>query len=331
MTMSRTVRFMETGGPEVLRIDDIDIPAPGPNEVRIRARALGLNRAESMWRSGKYIEEPILPARLGYEAAGIIEAIGEGETGFTIGEAVSVVPAFSQNQYGMYGELVLAPTFAVVKNPPSLSFEEAASIWMMFITAYGALVDQAGLLAGETVVIPAASSSVGIAAIQVANMVGATSIALTRTSAKRAPLLDAGARHVIATEEQDLVLEILKITNGKGARVVFDPIGGPSFTKLLAASSPGATLILYGALSEEPTALPILEMLAKHVTIHANTIWTTSGDPVRLAKAKSFVLKGLEEGRLKPVIAKSFPFEDIIEAHTYLESNQQFGKLVVTL
>jgi NADPH:quinone reductase-like Zn-dependent oxidoreductase len=240
MTMSRTVRFMETGGPEVLTIDDIDIPAPGPNEVRIRARALGLNRAESMWRSGKYIEEPILPARLGYEAAGIIEALGEGETGFTIGEAVSVVPAFSQNQYGMYGELVLAPAFAVVKNPQSLSFEEAASIWMMFITAYGALVDQAGLLAGETMVIPAASSSVGIAAIQVANMVGATSIALTRTSAKRAPLLEAGARHVVATQEQDLVLEILKITNGKGARVVFDPVRGPVLHEASRRVQPGS-------------------------------------------------------------------------------------------
>ena len=329
--MSKIVRFFETGGPEVLKIEEAEVPSPGPGEIRIRAKALGLNRAESMWRSGKYIEEPILPARLGYEVAGIIEAIGEDVTNFTIGDAVSTIPAFSQNQYGMYGEVVLAPAFAVAKNPPSLSFEEAASVWMMFVTAYGALVDQAGLTAGETVVIPAASSSVGIAAIQVANMIGATSIALTRTAEKREQLLKVGAQHVIAMEEQDLVTQILKLTNGVGARVVFDPVGGPTFAKLLAASSPGATLILYGALSDQPTALPILEMLAKHVTIHANTIWTTTGNPIRLEKAKAFVLRGLHNGELKPVIAKSFPFEDIIEAHRYLESNQQFGKLVVTI
>ena len=329
--MSRIIHFTETGGPEVLKFEDVAIPFPGPGEVRIRAKALGLNRAESMWRSGKYIEEPILPAKLGYEVSGVIEAIGADVTGFALGDAVSTIPAFSQNQYGMYGELVLAPAFAVAKNPPSLSFEEAASVWMMFVTAYGALIDQAGLIAGETVLIPAASSSVGIAAIQVANMIGATPVALTRTSAKRDQLQEAGARYVIATEEQDLVAEVLKITNGEGARVVFDPVGGPTFKKLLAASSPGATLILYGALSEDPAVLPILEMLAKHVTIHANTIWTTSSDPVRLGKAKAFVLDGLLKGALKPVIARSFAFEDIIEAHRYLESNQQFGKLVVTL
>ena len=329
--MSKIVSFAKIGGPEVLQFEEVTIPAPAPLEVKIRAKALGLNRAESMWRSGKYIEEPVLPARLGYEVSGIVEAVGTDVTAFAIGDAVSTIPAFSQNQYGMYGEVVLAPSFAVVGNPIRLSFEESASVWMMFITAYGALVDQAALAAGETVLIPAASSSVGIAAIQVANMVGATSVALTRTAEKRDQLLAVGAKHVIVTDEQDVIAEVNKLTNGQGARVVFDPVGGPVFAKLLSASSPGATLILYGALSDEPTALPILEMLAKHVTIHANTIWTTTGNPARLSKAKAFVLQGLESGALRPVIAKSFPFEDIVEAHRYLESNRQFGKLVVTL
>jgi NADPH:quinone reductase-like Zn-dependent oxidoreductase len=329
--MSRIVRFTKTGKPEVLQIIDVDVPAPGPDEVRIRAKALGLNRAESMWRSGEYIEEPILPARLGYEVAGILDAVGSNVSGFAVGDAVGVVPAFSQNQYGMHGELVVAPAFAVVKNPPSLSFEEAASIWMMFVTAYGALVGQAKLSVGETVLIPAASSSAGLGAIQVANMLGAVPVALTRTSAKREQLLQAGAAHVIVTEEQDLTSEVLKITNGEGARVVFDPVGGPTFAKLLAATSVGGTLIIYGALSEEPTVLPLLEMIAKHVTIHANTIWTTSSDPVLLKAATTFILEGLEKGALKPVIDKVFAFDEIIEAHRYMESNQQVGKIVVTV
>src|SRR5471030_2603287 len=184
-----------------------------------------------MWSTGEYIEEVKLPARLGYEAAGFVDAVGPDVTGFAVGDAVNTVPAFSQNQYGMYGELVLAPVSAVVKHPPELSFEEAASIWMMFITVYGAFIEAAKLQAGDVVLIPAASSSVGLAAIQLANMVGAVPVALTRTAAKRQSLLDAGAASVIVTDEQDLVVEVMRITNGLGARVVFDPVGGPSLRK----------------------------------------------------------------------------------------------------
>ena len=329
--MSRIVQFAKTGAPDVLRIEDVDVPLPAKDEIRIRVKALGLNRAESMWRRGEYIEEPILPARLGYEAAGIVDAVGANVAGFAIGDVVSVVPGFSQNQYGMYGELVLAPASVVVKHPSSLSFEEAASVWMMFVTAYGALVTQGDLKAGEVVLIPAASSSVGIAAIQVAKMLGAIPIALTRTSAKRAQLLQAGADHVIATEEQDIVSEVLRITDGEGVRVVFDPVGGPAFEKLFSVMSFGGMLILYGALSPEPTKLNILVFIAKNLTIHANTIWTTSSDPERLQRAKAFVVDGLAKGSLKPVIDRVFPFNEIVESHRYLETNQQFGKIVVTV
>src|SRR5690348_2347387 len=107
--MARIVRFHETGGPEVLRIDDVDVPAPKAGEVRIAVKALGLNRAEAMFRAGQYLEQPQLPARLGYEAAGTVEAVGERVQGIAPGDAVSTVPAFSQNQYGVYGEVALAP------------------------------------------------------------------------------------------------------------------------------------------------------------------------------------------------------------------------------
>ena len=140
----------------------------------------------------------------------------------------------------MYGELVIAPATAVVKHPESLTFEEAASIWMMFMTAYDALIGTAKITAQDVVLIPAASSSVGLAAIQITNMIGAKSVALTRTSEKKEALLKAGAAHVIVTEEQDIVAEVMKITNGKGATVVYDPVGGPTFAKLIAATAPGS-------------------------------------------------------------------------------------------
>jgi NADPH:quinone reductase-like Zn-dependent oxidoreductase len=235
--MAKVVRFHEIGGPEVLKIEEADVPPPGKGEVQIAVKALGLNRAEVMFRTGQYISEPRLPGRPGYEAAGTVAAVGPDVQGFQVGDAVSVIPGFDLNDYGFYGDLANAPAALVVHHPPSLSWVEAAAVWMQFMTAYGALIDIAGLSKGEAVVIPAASSSVGLAAIQIANRVGATPIALTQGSLKRQALLDNGAAHVIATEEQDLVKEILGLTGGKGARVVFDPVGGPTVEKLTRAMS----------------------------------------------------------------------------------------------
>jgi len=329
--MARIVRFHQTGGPEVLKIEQVDVPPPGPGEVRIAVKALGLNRAETMFRSGHYLEQPRFPARLGYEAAGTVEALGEGVQGLKVGDAVSTIPAFSQNQYGVYGDTAIVPAFAVAKHPASLSWAEAAAVWMQYATAYGALIDIAGLKAGDTLLIPAASSSVGIAAIQIARMIGATPVALTRGSSKRKPLLDAGAAHVIATEEQDLVAEAKKLTGGKGARIVFDPVGGPTVAKLTVAMAERGILILYGALSTEPTPLPLMDVVGKSLTIRGYVLFEITGDPHRLERARKFIVDGLSAGKLKPVVAKTFPLEQIVEAHRYMESNQQVGKIVVTV
>ncbi|MDB6143639.1 MAG: putative oxidoreductase [Pseudomonas sp.] len=329
--MSRTIKFAKAGGPEVLEFIEAAVPAPGPTEVRIKVKAIGLNRAESMWRLDDYIEPVQFPAGLGYEAAGIVDAVGADVTGFAVGDKVSTIPSFSMNQYFTYGEVIVAPEYAVVKHPERLSFTEAASIWMMFVTAYGALIEDAKVTHGDFVLVPAASSSVGLAAIQITNYAGATSIALTRTSEKKQQLLDAGAAHVIATEEVDLVQEVMRITDGKGARVAFDPVGGPTFAKLIAALSFQGIIYLYGALSEGVTALPVLEMIGKMPTIKAHNIWLTSGDETRRKAAVAYVLKGLESGALKPVIDSTFAFDDMVAAHRYLETNGQFGKIVVTV
>ncbi len=329
--MARIVRFHKTGGPEVLKIEQENVTPPGPDEVRIAVKALGLNRAESMFRMGQYLEDPKLPARLGYEAAGTVEAVGKNVDGIKVGDAVSTIPAFSQNEYGVYGDTATVPAFAVVKHPPSLSWNQAAAVWMQYATAYGALIEFGKLTAGDAILIPAASSSVGIAAIQIARMVGATPVALTRTSSKRDALRELGAAHVIATEEQDLVAEVKKITIGKGARVVFDPVGGPTVNKLVSAMAQGGTLFLYGALSTEPTPLPLFEVLGKTLTIRGYVLFEIVNDPHRLERAKTFIVDGLLSGKLKPIIAKTFTLDQIVEAHRYLESNQQIGKIVVTV
>src|ERR1700736_4267323 len=210
--MSRTIKFAKAGAPEVLEFIEMHVPAPGPNGARINVKAIGINRAESMWRNDKCVESPIFPAGLGYECAGIVSAVGKDVADLSVGDAVSTIPAFSLNKYSTYAEVILAPDHAVVKHPKSLSFVEAASVWMMFMTAYGALVFDAQVKAGDFVIVPAASSSVGLAAVQIANYSGATPIALPRTSEKKKRLREAGAAHVIAAQEQDMVAEVMRIT-----------------------------------------------------------------------------------------------------------------------
>lgn len=329
--MSKVVQFRRTGDADVLQIEEVEIQAPGRGEVQIEVKAIGINRAEIMYRTGQYVIEPQFPAKLGYEAAGVVRAVGNDVSEFATGDVVSVVPAFSFADYGMYGEVVNAPVHAVVKHPANLSFEEAAASWMMFVTAYGALVEYGNLQAGDTVLIPAASSSVGLAAIQIANMLGAVPVALTRTSAKRQALLDAGAKHVIASQEEDLVAEVAKITGGKGARIAFDPVGGPEAKKLLKSLSSEGMFFQYGALDHRDIPVPVFDILGKHLTLRGYELFQITSDMQKLAKAKAFVSNGLAEGKLKPVIDKVFLFDEIADAHRRMESNAQIGKIVVSV
>ncbi|MER8366557.1 zinc-dependent alcohol dehydrogenase family protein [Mesorhizobium sp. M1348] len=329
--MARVVRFYELGGPEVLRIENVEMPAPGRGEVQIRVKALGINRAEALLRSGTYIQTAPLPSGLGLEAAGIVEMVGEGVDGFARGDAVSIVPPLSMARWPAYGEIATYPAELVVKHPASLSWEEAAAAWMQYLTAYGALIDIAKLGRQDFVVITAASSSVGLAAIQIVNLVGATPIAVTRTFAKKRALLEFGAAHVIASAEEDLAARLKEIAGPDGVRVVFDAVGGPIFEPLTAATSPGGILIEYGGLSLDPTPFPLPAVLAKTLTLRGYLVHEIVRDPARLQAAKTFILDGLITGSLKPAIARTFPFDQIVEAHRYLESNEQFGKIVVTV
>ena len=329
--MVKVVRFHEPGGPEVLRIEDLPPRDPGPGEVRLRVEALGLNRAEVLFRSGQYLEAATYPARIGYEAAGIVDAVGDGVESLRPGDVVSVVPAFSMNEYGVYGEQAIVPARAVVKTPPGVSPVEAAALWMQYLTAYGALIELGGLAAGDVVVIPAASSSVGLAAIQIARLVGATPIATTRTGAKKQALFDDGAPHVIATQEEDLVSEVMRLTHGQGARLVFDPVAGPYVETLADATAKGGTIFLYGILSLQPTPFPLFKALSKGLVLRGYTLFEITSDPERLSRGVAFVTQGLTEGALKPIIARIFPLGEIVEAHRFMESNEQIGKIVVTV
>jgi NADPH:quinone reductase-like Zn-dependent oxidoreductase len=327
----KIVRFHSTGAAEVLQIDDLPLPEPGPGEVRLRVKAIGLNRAEVMFRMGRYLIDPILPSKIGYEASGTVEAIGEGVDPSWLGATASSVPAFPVNKYGVYGEVAIVPASALARYPAKLSYEEGTSIWMQYLTAYGALIHYGKLGKGDFLVITAASSSVGLAAIEIAKAEGAVSIATTRTAAKKAELLELGADHVIVTDEEDLAARVLEITGGKGARLVFDPVAGKGIEALAKATAHGGTIFEYGALAAEPTPYPLFAALSRALSIQGYTLFEVVANPELFAKAKNYVFDHIEAGNFKPIIAKTFPLAEIVEAHRYMESNAQIGKIVVTV
>lgn len=329
--MPKIIRFHESGDANVLKIEDLPLTDPGEGEIRLKVEAIGLNRAEVMFRQGQYLEIPDFPSRIGYEAAGIVDAMGAGVSGFKIGDRVSTIPAFSIGQYGVYGESAIVPAHAVTLYPENLSAIEGAAIWMQYLTAFGALVDIAQLQKDQSVLITAASSSVGLASIQITRAVGAIAIAATRNADKKQCLLDAGANYVIVTNDEDLPESVMQLTSGKGANILFDPIGGPMLETLSNAAATGATIFEYGALSSEPTVFPLLSSLAKGLTVRGYTLFEITQDAVRLDCGKQYVYDGLQSGALKPIIDRTFPLDAIVDAHRYMESNQQIGKIVVTV
>ncbi|MGC8518576.1 MAG: zinc-dependent alcohol dehydrogenase family protein [Steroidobacteraceae bacterium] len=327
--MSRSVRIHEFGGPEVLKIQDVTVPEPGAGEVRLRIRAFGLNRTEATLRSGRSAVKPPLPTQIGFEAAGEIEALGPEIEDFTIGDRVAVIPAYGAAVYGFYGEVSLAPARSLVAVPPTVAWEDAAATWAAFATAWAGLIDIGRLCAGQTVVISAASSSVGLAAIQIARKIGATPVALTRTAAKAEELRAHGAAHVIATAEQDLVAEVRRITDGKGASLIFDSVAGPDFGRCVEAAAPGSILIVFGMNGGAEARFPVMPLLGRNLTIRGLGLTSITTDGAKLKALKDFVVPGLAAGDFKPTIAKVFPFDEIVQAHRYLEAGRQIGKIVV--
>ena len=329
--MPKIVRFHETGGAEVLKVEDLPLAEPGKGEVRLKVEAIGLNRAEIMFRKGKYLEAPQLPSRLGYEAAGIVDAVGPGTSGIHIGDRVSTIPSFSMGQYGVYGESAIVPDYAVAHYPDNLSATEGAAIWMQYLTAFGALIELGQLQSEDVVLITAASSSVGLAAIQITKAAGALAIATTRGADKKPFLLEAGADHVIVTDKEDLAVRVMALTSGKGARLIFDPIAGPLLEKLAEVAASGGTIFEYGALAPVSTPFPLFPALAKGLTVRGYTLFEIAKNPEKLTRGKQYIYEGLHSGTLRPILDRTFSLDAIADAHRYMESNQQKGKIVVTV
>ncbi len=335
----KVVRFHEFGPAEVLKVETVGIREPKDGEVRIKVAAIGMNFAEAMWRQNQYIETAHLPSGLGYEVSGVIEKLGPGVTDFKIGEKVATFPAQNQGDYPAYGELVIMPASSVARYPERLSDVEAASYWMAYLTGYFALFEVARLAAGETILITAASSSTGYAAIQLAKSTGARVIATTRTAKKAGALKQAGADAVIATQEEDLVQRVLAETGGAGVELVYDAVGGRQLATLGQVIKRRGNLILYGLKSGGDLIAPLWDLWTKSIQLHLYIVLKFTGsqslglprNEEALQRAIAFINSGIEKGLFKPKVDRTFKLDEVVAAHRYMEAGEQIGKIVITV
>ncbi|WP_329743514.1 zinc-dependent alcohol dehydrogenase family protein [Dyella sp. A6] len=304
---------------------------PGPGEIRLRVRAIGINRTEITLRSGRSPNKPTLPTKIGFEAAGEVDALGPGVDGLTIGDRVAVLPTYGAADYGFYGDYALAPQRSVVAIPGSVEFTTAAAMWVPFGTAWAGLIQHGRIASGQQVLITAASSSVGLAAIQIARHEGARVIAVTRSPGKARALREHGANEVVVLEQQRLDKTVSELTGGAGVDLVFDPVGGADFSALTELTAAGGTLVLYGALGQGPATLSPFAVLGRALTIRGLSLTRMTRNDQQRAELIRYVTDGFARGLFKTTIAKTFKFDDIAAAHRYVEAGGQVGKVVVTV
>jgi NADPH:quinone reductase-like Zn-dependent oxidoreductase len=346
LSMSETtkvIRFHKTGGPDVLRIEETQQPEPAGNEVLVRVQAIALSHADILWREGAYFEEPLFPAQIGYDAAGVVESVSAGVKTLRVGDRVSTLPAVSLLEYTAHGERIIYPESALFHYPENLTPVQAAAANTGLFTAYFAFFELAALKQDQYVVITAGSSSMGVAAIQMIAAIGAKSIAVTRSEIKKLGLLALGANHVVVAGSDEVQETILKVTEGFGAEVVYDAVGGPGLEELVWATKRYGHVIVYGQLGamDQGTMLPLGACFLRGVRVHAGfRVFDFTGHPklqlpVRtdaIERAKRVVSEGLASGRFAPKIDRVFVgLDKYSAAHRYVEQNCQIGKVVVSL
>lgn len=321
--------FHELGGAEVLGVEEWEKQSPNSGEILIRVTSAGLNRADILFQHGRYYRKPEFPSRIGKEAGGIVEEVGEGVS-YKVGDRVGILAStLNTSSQGGMAEYVIAPEPLVVRTPDSVSDEDAGGIWMQYFTPYGALHKVVNVEQGQHVVITAASSSVGIATIQLVNRAGAISIATTTSPWKVERLKDLGAAHVIDTRNESYVERVNEITNLKGADVIFDAVAGKMMAEHLEVCKPFGWIFVYGMLDVSPMPVDAGIMIGKNVTLRAYNVSELYNDKKAVQSAIRDISDGLDSGDLSMVIDRRFPLADVQDAVRHMESNQQVGKIVI--
>jgi NADPH:quinone reductase-like Zn-dependent oxidoreductase len=341
----KAIRFHKHGGPEVLRLDEIDPPRPGAGEATVNVKACALNRLDIWNREGSRVAVE-LPHILGSDVSGVVAEVGEGVRDDWVGQEVVLQPGLScgvgclrclegrDNECrdykilgyqvdGGYTERLSIPAGNLLPKPKQLSFEEAASVPLVFLTAWHMLVDRAHVRPGESVLVLAAGSGVGIAAVQVAKLWGARVIATASTDAKLEKARDLGADELINYREKDFSEEVGKLTDKQGVDVVIEHVGHDTFPQSLKSLAKGGRVVTCGATSGPNAEIDLRFVFARHLSI----LGSYMGGKPELAELLPF----FDDGRLRPVVDRVFPLEEAAEAHRRMESRAQFGKIVLRI
>jgi NADPH:quinone reductase-like Zn-dependent oxidoreductase len=328
------------GPPEVLQVQEMPVPQPRPGEVLIRTKAIGLNFAELVMRMGYYPETPRPPFIPGIEISGVIDRVGTGVKGLSRGDRV-----MSLMKRGGYAEYVTAPAEHVIPLPRTMPFEHGATLGVAYFTAYHGLVTLANVQKGETVLQHAAAGGVGTAAIQLAKLRGAEVFATAGSPQKLEIARQHGADHLINYREEDFASVIRRETNGYGVNVVMDSVGGTVFRHGWKLLAPMGRYVLYGfaalvgerrirkwAVLKECAAVPLLyppALLARNVGIFCFNLFFLTQKVGYFAGVARTLLNLYRAKHIKPVVGRTFPFDQIADAHAFLQSRASFGKVVV--
>jgi len=323
----RAVIITRPGGPEVLEIQDVEIPQPTGDQVRVRVHASGINRADLLQRAGGYPAPPGSPANIpGLEFAGEVDAVGPLVRAWKPGQRVMGLAGG-----GAQAEYILSHEGLLVEIPQNLDFVQAAGIPEVFMTAHDALFTQAGLQMGERVLIHAAGSGVGTAAIQLAHAAGTTTFGTSRTPRKLELARELGLD--VGLPDQNFAAEVNRLTNGEGVHVVIDFIGAPYLDQNLQALAPWGRIVFLSTMGGAQANVNLGMLMGKRISMRGVTLRTRTLEE-KLAVTRRFatgVLPLLANGKVKPVIDHVYPLEQISEAHRAMGENRNFGKLVVKI
>ncbi len=338
----RQIWITRYGGPEVLELREAPDPVPGPGEVRVRVRAIGINFADIMARKGLYPDAPNPPCVVGYEVAGVVDEVGSGDVSWQVGDRV-----FGLTPFGGYSSAVVLPSDHLFRIPDGMTFEEAATIPVNYLTAYAALLGMARVRAGDVVLIHNLGGGVGLAALDLCRMQGATVIG-TASGWKHERLKAWGADVVIDYRRRDFEEAVLSHTAGKGVDIILDPIGGAYWGKDLRILRPMGKLICYGVSSLSSGSRRSLLTLARWALrvpwlkfapislmnhnrgvmgLNLGHMWD---EKERLKGWMLDLLRWAEEGHVRPRVDRTFPLEEAAEAHRYIEERRNLGKVVLT-
>ncbi|HEY5146709.1 MAG TPA: NAD(P)H-quinone oxidoreductase [Polyangiaceae bacterium] len=325
----RAIVIAKPGGPEVLELRDVPVPEPSRGEVRVRVRATAVNRADLLQRMGMYPAPPGSPPDIpGLEIAGEVDALGEDVTDRKIGERVVGVVGG-----GAYAEYLTVHARTLAPMPPGLSFTDAAAVPEAFVTAWDAMVDQGRLGAGETVLVHAAGSGVGTAAIQIARAIGARSIGTARTADKLELARPLGLDEGVLVEGGKFADEVRKRTGGRGVDVVVELVGGAYVPQDLACLATQGRIVVVGMMAGTQCDLDLGALMRKRAEIRGTMLRSRPlEEKILAARAlERHLVPLIARGALKPIVAKVLPLAEAGEAHRLMQSNETFGKIVLAV